>query len=56
MEREKEKKLTEFETFVKSPPEVILVFDNYRGPNLGSVAFFTMETRAAGLSFKILLR
>ena len=47
MEREKEKKLTEFETFVKSPPEVILVFDNYRGPNLGSVAFFTMETRAA---------
>lgn len=47
MERDKRPKLGEIESFVKTPPEVILVFDNYRGPKLEEVADKTMSVRAA---------
>ena len=47
MERERRQKPSEIESFTKSPPELILVFDNYRGRNLESIAAKTMEIRAA---------
>lgn len=37
----------EIETFVENPPEVILVFDNYRGSKLEALADKTMGVRAA---------
>lgn len=47
MERERQRKLAEIETFAKTPPEVILVFDNYRGRGLEELVAQTMGVRAA---------
>ncbi len=47
MERKGQPKLLETESFVNTPPEVILVFDNYRGSTLEALADKTMEVRAA---------
>ena len=37
----------ETENFIKNPPQIILVFDNYRGPQKEDVAQTTMQVRAA---------
>lgn len=47
MERVKQLNPDSIETFVRTPPQVILVFDNYRGPKLEDVANKTMNVRAA---------
>jgi len=41
----KEREHTELEVLFSNPPQLILVFDNYRGPKLKGVADKTMEVR-----------
>lgn len=38
---------SEVETFLRNPPQLVLVFDNYRGPQKENIAQTTMQVRAA---------